>query len=107
LESGSSRSGLPIVLSHGVEHVNDLASSWSTRRVRCVRRNIEDVTWVEYIQDTFHRELECARDDCRPLLMRVGVLGQCGAGVDVNTALGHARRVDIPAMKTRGDLAWC
>ena len=58
-------------------------------------------TW----RDTGDRQLEGAAEQQGPLLVRVGVIGDDGAGSDIDSALRDMVRVEIPAEVAGSDLA--
>jgi hypothetical protein len=87
-----------------MEYIEDGAGSKGARGMALMWCDIKHLAWTQDVGDPGDREFEGAAKQQGPLLVRVGMIRDDGAGSDVDSALGNVVRVEIAAEVTRGDL---
>jgi hypothetical protein len=87
-----------------MEHIEDGAGSKGARRMALVWCAIKHLARSQDLGDAGDRKLEGAAKEQGPLFVRVGMLGDDGAGSDVHSALGNVVRVEVAAEVAWSDL---
>jgi hypothetical protein len=87
-----------------MEHVEDHAGGESAGGMALVGRDIQNLARLEDVGGTGDGELEGPAQEQGPLLVRVGVVGDDGAGSDVHPTLGDLVRVEVAAEVAGRDL---
>ena len=87
-----------------MEHIEDDAGRKGAGGMALVGCDIEHLAGLQDVGDAGDGELEGAAQQQRPLLVRVGVIGDDGARSNVNSSLGDMVGVDIAAEVARSDL---
>ncbi len=97
--------GLPVVLPHWLEDVDNLARGHRSRRIGLMRLNVQKVPGAGYSRDARYGRLQGIRDGHGPLFMRMRVPGESRTGIDIYAPLGHPFGMDGPRTKARGEIA--
>jgi len=87
-----------------MEHIEDDAGRNGPRGVALMWRDMEHLPRLHDMQDAGYRQLERAAQKQRPLLVGMGVIGDHGAGSNVDPALSNVVRMEVTAEIAGSDL---